>query len=303
MLAAIPFPNITPEIFSINLGGFHFALRWYALAYIVGLVIGWRLIVAAVKHPELWPQGRPPMRPEQVEGLLTAVVLGVIIGGRLGFILFYQPGYYLQNPTEILRIWQGGMAFHGGLLGVSLAGLIFCRINKLPIIQVADALALATAPGLFLGRVANFINAELWGRPSDVPWAVIFPGREAQVCPGPEGLVDQAVNIACARHPSQLYEAVLEGVILGAVLLWLAYRRGWLKIPGQLTGMFLTGYGISRFIVEYFRQPDAQFFDIHPRGYAIFLSDTVGLTMGQLLSLPMVLLGVVLIFLARRRVR
>jgi len=187
------------------------------------------------------------------------------------------------------------------MLGVAVAGLIFCRINRLAPMQVADAMALVVAPGLFLGRVANFINAELWGRPADVPWAVIFPGQAAQDCPGPEGLVERAWQTLCARHPSQLYEAVLEGLILGAILLWLAYRRGWLKAPGQLTGMFLAGYGASRFIVEYFRQPDAQFLASHPRGYAVYLSDSIGLTMGQLLSLPMIMLGIALIIWARRR--
>jgi phosphatidylglycerol:prolipoprotein diacylglycerol transferase len=301
MLAAIPFPNIGPDIFAITIGGFNFALRWYALAYIVGLIIGWRMVVAAMKRPMLWPANQAPMRPEQAEGLLTAVVLGVILGGRLGFVVFYQPGYYLQNPAEILQVWQGGMSFHGGMLGVAVAGLIFCRINKLAPMQVADAMALVVAPGLFLGRVANFINAELWGRPADVPWAVIFPGQAAQDCPGPEGLVERAWQTLCARHPSQLYEAVLEGLILGAILLWLAYRRGWLKAPGQLTGMFLAGYGASRFIVEHFRQPDAQFLASHPRGYAVYLSDSIGLTMGQLLSLPMIMLGIALIIWARRR--
>ncbi len=298
--AAIPFPDISPELFSISIGNFEFALRWYALAYIAGLLIGWRLVVIAVKRAALWPGDQAPMTPAQVEALVTWVIIGVIVGGRLGFVLFYQPGYYLQNPAEILMIWQGGMAFHGGMIGVAVAGLLFCRAHQLPAVQVGDAMALATPAGLCLGRIANFINGELWGRPTDAPWGVIFPGEAAQACPGPEGLVGTIV-VECARHPSQLYQAALEGLLLGLVLLWLAFRRGWLKRPGQIMGMFLAGYGLARFIVEYYRQPDAQFFLTHPRGYAVALSDDLGLTMGQLLSLPMLILGVVIILVARRR--
>lgn len=301
MPLAIPFPDLSPEIFAVEIGDFRFALRWYAVAYIAGLLAGWWLIVQAVRRPALWPGAQPPMQPAQVEGLLTAVVLGVIIGGRLGFVLFYQPGYYLQNPLEILRIWQGGMAFHGGLLGVAVAAWIFCRRTGAPPWQVADAMSMVVAIGLGLGRLSNFINAELWGRPSDVPWAVIFPGPAAQDCPGPVGIVATELGRMCARHPSQLYQAALEGVVMGAILLWLAWRRGWLKTPGALTGMFLTIYGVARFLVEFLRQPDAQFVGPdNPIGFAVALSPSVGLTMGQLLSLPMIALGLWLVVTRRR---
>ncbi len=298
---AIPFPDLSPEIFTITLGSFQFALRWYALAYIVGLVAGWWLIVQAVKRPALWPGDTAPMRPEQVEGLLTAVVLGVILGGRIGFVLFYQPGYYVQNPGQILQIWQGGMSFHGGLLGVAVAAFLFCRINRIPPLQVADAMSMVVAIGLGLGRLANFINAELWGRPTDAPWGVIFPGEAAQACTGPVGIVMTDLGEMCARHPSQLYQATLEGLVMGAILLWLAWSRGWLRTPGALTGMFFTIYGLARFAVEFVRQPDAQFTGPdNPIGFALALSPTVGLTMGQTLSLPMIAAGLWLVARARR---
>lgn len=288
----LPFPDISPDIFSIDLFGMTFALRWYALAYIAGLVIGWRIVTALVRRPALWRDG-PPMTAEQVESLLTWIILGVIIGGRMGFVLFYQPAQFLANPGQILRVWEGGMSFHGGFLGVVVATLIFCRKERIPLLPAADALAVAAPPGLLLGRIANFINAELWGRPTTLPWGVAFPGEAAQTC---EGVID-----ICARHPSQLYEAALEGLILGAVLLVLVFRRGWLKMPGQTFGLFLAGYGAARFVVELFRQSDAQFITPdNPMGYALQLGAT-GLSMGQLLSLPMILGGLTLIALARRR--
>ncbi|RVT82666.1 prolipoprotein diacylglyceryl transferase [Rhodobacteraceae bacterium CCMM004] len=293
MQLAIPFPDISPELFSIEIGGVVLALRWYALAYIAGILIGWRLAIAAVQRPDLWPGARAPMTKESIEELMTAVILGIIVGGRLGFVLFYQPGYYLANPLEIPMIWQGGMSFHGGMIGVALAGLIFALRRSVPILSLLDLMALATPPGLLLGRITNFINAELWGRPTDVPWAVIFPGRAAQDCPGVEG--------PCARHPSQLYEAGLEGLLLGVLLLWLAFGRGWFRRPGAITGVFLAGYGAARFAVEFVRQPDAQFVSPdNPLGHAIGAGG-MGLTMGQLLSLPMLLLGLALIARARRR--
>src|SRR6056297_1111363 len=290
MQAMIPFPDISPEIFSISLFGIEFALRWYALAYIVGIVIGWRLVVATVKRPHLWPGGTAPMDARAVEDLLTWVILGVILGGRLGFVVFYQPAYYLQNPIEILQVWQGGMAFHGGLLGVVAACVLFSWRRGIPWLSVADVLCMATPAGLLLGRIANFINAELWGRPTDLPWGVVFPRSAAQDCPGVEG--------PCARHPSQLYEAGLEGLLLGAVLLWLAFGRAWFKRPGRLTGLFLIGYGLSRAFVELFRQADAQYitFD-NPMGHVVRLGEA-GLSMGQVLSLPMALLGLILILAA-----
>ena len=287
----IPFPQISPEIFTVNLFGLELALRWYALAYLVGLLIGWRIMVMLMRRPALWGDAAP-MRPEQVEELLTWVILGVVLGGRLGFVLFYEPAYYLANPAQIPVIWKGGMSFHGGFLGVVLASWWFCRRNGIPTLRLADALAVATPIGLALGRVANFINAELWGRPTDAPWGVIFPGDAAQNCPGVEGL--------CARHPSQLYEAGLEGVAL-ALILFALVRMGGLRRPGLAFGVFLAGYGLSRFVVEFFRQADAQFITPdNPLGHVLG-GPVWGLSMGQLLSLPMILIGLGFVLMARRR--
>ncbi|MEM9292601.1 MAG: prolipoprotein diacylglyceryl transferase [Acidobacteriota bacterium] len=287
MTATLPFPNIGPDLFSVTLFGMTLALRWYALAYIVGILLGWRLIVALVKRPQLWPARGAPLQPAQVEELLTWVILGVILGGRLGFVLFYQPAYFMENPTEIPMVWQGGMAFHGGFLGVVLAVWVFCARHGIEKFGAADCLAIATPAGLFLGRCANFINAELWGRHWDGPWSFVFPTDPLQV----------------PRHPSQLYEAVLEGLLLGLVLLWLALRRGALKVPGLIAGLFFAGYGAGRFIVEFFRQADPQFISQeNPWGHVIGIGP-VGITMGQLLSLPMLLLGLGLIVFARRRAR
>ena len=292
MNALIPFPNISPEIFSISVFGFELALRWYALAYIAGILIGWRMVVMSVKTSRLWIKNQPVMTPTQIEDLLTWVILGVIFGGRLGYVLFYQPSYYLQNPNEILYVWQGGMAFHGGLLGVIVAGLIFTTRYKVPKLSAADVMALGVPPGLLLGRMANFINAELWGRPTDLPWGVAFPTQAAQLCPDVIGV--------CARHPSQLYEALLEGLILGGVLLWLVWQRDAYKTPGLIAGTFFLGYGIARFAVEFVRQPDAQFVSAgNPLGLALEVGG-YGLTMGQLLSVPMIGLGLYLIRQARR---
>lgn len=293
MTFAIPFPQISPEIFSISLFGFDFALRWYALAYIAGIMIGWRIVLMAIRRPHLW-RDKAPMSDTQVEDLLTWMILGIILGGRLGFVLFYRPGYYLDHPAEILQVWSGGMSFHGGFLGVVIAALIFTGRHKIPRLSTGDLLALAVPIGLMLGRIANFINAELWGRPTDLPWGVVFPGASAQTCEGIVGL--------CARHPSQLYEAFLEGVILASLLLWLAFRRGALKKPGLIMGVFLTGYGLARVIVEYFRQADDQFITLdNPLGHVLRLGDW-GLTMGQVLSLPMVAVGLgVLLYVWRSK--
>ena len=290
MLAALPFPEIGPDLFSIEIGSFTFALRWYALAYIVGIVIGWRLCIAAIQRPSLWGAETAPLTKEQIDELLTWIILGVIIGGRLGFVLFYKPAHYLANPLEILMVWKGGMSFHGGFLGVVVAGLVFCRRFRVPLLATADLLALATPPGLLLGRLANFINNELWGRPTTLPWGVVFPGDAAQSCVGITGL--------CARHPSQIYEALLEGLLLGSVLLYFAWRRGALKRPGLLTGVFLVGYGGARAFVELFRQPDAQFVTVdNPVGHALHFGNW-GLTMGQMLSLPMIVFGIILVWRA-----
>ena len=292
MQAMIPFPAISPEIFTVTVFGAELALRWYALAYIVGILIGWQLVVRAAKAPQLWPDNKPTMTPAQIEDFLTWAILGIILGGRLGYVLFYQFGYYIQNPSQILRIWEGGMAFHGGMLGVIIAGWLYTERHNIPKLSAADMIALGVPPGLLLGRIANFINAELWGRATDLPWGVAFPGQAAQTC--------ETVIGVCARHPSQLYEALLEGVILGAVLLWLVWRREGFKSPGLVAGTFFAGYGLARFAVEFVRQPDAQFISAgNPLGLAWQIGG-YGLTMGQLLSLPMIAVGLWLILRATR---
>ena len=262
-LLAIPFPNIDPVL--VQLGPF--AIRWYALAYITGIVGGWLLIRRLVRRPG-WT-----VDATAIDDLVLYVTLGVILGGRIGYVLFYQSGWYLSHPLEILQVWRGGMSFHGGLVGVILALVLFARQNRLPLLEIAD-LAAAVAPlGLLLGRVANFINGELWGRPTDVPWAVVFPHA------GPE-----------PRHPSQLYEAVLEGLVLLAVTQALAWRPRRPEHAGRIGGAFLVGYALARVVVELFREPDAQL------GFLLG-----GLTMGQLLSLPMLAGGLYLLARAGRQ--
>jgi phosphatidylglycerol:prolipoprotein diacylglycerol transferase len=293
MQAMIPFPDIAPEIFTISVFGLDLALRWYALAYIAGIVIGWRLVVMTVKTPRLWPDQAHVMTPAQIEDMLTWIILGVLLGGRLGYVFFYQPAVYLENPASILAIWQGGMAFHGGMLGVIVAAWLYTGRYKINRLSAADAIVLGVPPGLLLGRIANFVNAELWGRPTDMPWGVAFPGRAAQFCPEVAGV--------CARHPSQLYEAALEGLVLLVLLLWMVWRRNAFKKPGLVCGTFLAGYGLARFAVEFVRQPDAQFVSVgNPLGLAWHMGG-YGLTMGQLLSLPMIAIGLWLILRARRR--
>ena len=233
----------------------------------------------------LWIAEEPPFSTEQADSFLTHLILGVIIGGRLGYVLFYNFDYYALNPINILRIWDGGMAFHGGFIGVVISVILFSRANNLSLWPTSDLIAVSTPPGLFFGRIANFINAELWGRPTDLPWGVIFPGELAQKC--------DAIVGPCARHPSQLYEAGLEGFLLFIFLFWVALIGGFKK-PGLLTGFFALGYGLSRFVVEYFRVPDPQFFSPeNPYGFAYEFGD-FGVTMGQSLSLPMIAIGIAL---------
>ncbi len=274
-MLVIPFPAIHPEIFSFgpfvidhwSIGPF--AIRWYALAYIAGLIIGWRYCLALAQRP---PQ---VARPQDVDDFLVWATLGVVLGGRTGYVLFYNLPYYLQHPIEVFFLWRGGMSFHGGALGVCLAIVLFCRQRRIRLLAFADIITAAVPIGLFFGRIANFINGELWGRPTDVPWAMIFPSD-------PERL---------PRHPSQLYESFLEGIVLFLVL-WTLQRRGARQRPGLICGVFLAGYGLARITVEFFRQPDIQM------GYLIG-NASLGLTMGQLLSLPLVIVGLWLAFRAK----
>ena len=292
MIAQIAFPDISPEIFAFDLFGFNIALRWYAMGYIVGIALGWQILKRALNRDQIWPNGSP-MPVAKLEDLLTYIVVGVIVGGRLGYVLFYKPAYFLANPIEIPQIWTGGMSFHGGFLGVILAVYIFSLRHKVALPQLADGIALSAPIAIFLVRIANFINAELWGRETTVPWGVIFPTQAAQSCA-------TAVSL-CARHPSQLYEAILEGLVLGIILALLAFRWGGLKKPWLLTGVFFTGYGIARFLVEFVRQPDAQFVsEGNPLGLAFQIGD-YGLTMGQTLTVPIILIGIAVVGWAAKK--
>lgn len=293
VLALIPFPNIDPVIFALDIGPIHLAVHWYAVAYIAGFICAIYWMNWQRRRPELWAENTPPMSKVQIEDMMTWVIIGTILGGRIGYVLFYNFSDFINDPVRIIRVWEGGMSFHGGFMGVVLGAFLFCKKNKINPWSAGDLIASSACFGLFFGRIANFINAELWGRPTDVPWAVSFPTEAAQDC----GLI--LIDV-CARHPSQLYEALLEGIVLFAIMVYLILRRGWLKKPGQMIGTFFLGYGLARLFVEGFRQADAQFISLtNPMGHIIRLGD-FGLTMGQTLSLPMVAIGIALIIIARR---
>ncbi|MEN8841167.1 MAG: prolipoprotein diacylglyceryl transferase [Octadecabacter sp.] len=303
MLAAIPFPEISPEIFTISLFGFSFALRWYALAYIVGIIIGWWIAIQASKRLTLWRNDTPALTRDQIEDLLTWVIIGVIAGGRFGYVLFYGDGQFANDPLSVFRIWDGGMSFHGGFIGVCVAVTISARRYGAALGDVANILALTATPAIFLVRIANFINAELWGRATDLPWGVKFPS----MCVDPARQLCTTVGEwfyygdEPARHPSQLYEAGLEGLLVGSLIMFLAFKCGWLKRQWSLVAVFLMGYGLSRFMVEFVRQPDAQFTSAeNPIGWAYDFG-TWGLTQGQALSIPMILGGLIIIALTRRK--
>lgn len=263
----LPYPAIDPIL--VQLGPF--AVRWYALSYIVGLLIGWRYALHLVSTERLWGRVGSPASREQIDDLLVWTAFGVVLGGRLGYVLFYDLPYYLDQPLAVLQLWHGGMSFHGGLIGVFAAIVVFCLRQRLSIVRVGDVVACAGPIGLFFGRLANFINGELFGRVSDAPWAMVFPAG------GP-----------LPRHPSQLYEAGLEGIFLFVVLAALVHATRAPRHPGFLAGSFLVGYGLCRSFVELFREPDAQ---------VGFLAG--GLTMGIVLSLPMIAAGLVLIVRSR----
>jgi phosphatidylglycerol---prolipoprotein diacylglyceryl transferase len=265
-LFALTFPAFDPVAISVG----PFAIRWYALAYVAGILLAWWLARRIAANQALWG-GRSPIAPADVDDVIAWCALGIVIGGRLGYVLFYGLSYFVEHPAEIFILWRGGMSFHGGFLGTILALLLFARSRGIPMLSMLDIAAIVTPIGLFLGRIANFINGELWGRPADVPWAVVFPhaGQEP-------------------RHPSQLYEAGMEGILLFALLL-IATRAGALRRPGMIGGLFVAGYGLARIVSEQFREPDA---------HIGFLAG--GLTMGMLLSLPMVLAGAIAVVRAWR---
>jgi phosphatidylglycerol---prolipoprotein diacylglyceryl transferase len=267
VLPVIPYPAINPILISIG----PFAVRWYALAYIVGIIVGWFYARAIIVSQRLWG-GPAPFTVLDFDDFVIWITLGIILGGRTGYVLFYNFPYFAAHPIEIVQLWNGGMSFHGGVLGCIVAIVAFALHRRIAILSLADVTAAVAPIGLFLGRIANFINGELWGRPADVPWAMVFPNG------GP-----------IPRHPSQLYEAALEGVVL-FIVLGLLVRTGALKRPGLVTGCFALGYGVARIICEFFREPDAQL------GFL-----WGGLTMGMLLCIPLMLAGVAVLAVAFKR--
>jgi phosphatidylglycerol:prolipoprotein diacylglycerol transferase len=265
--AAIRYDDLGLDPIALEIGGF--ALRWYSLAYLVGILLGWWYLLKLLGQPGA------PMARRHADDMVFYATLGIILGGRLGYVLFYRPGFYLENPVEILQLWDGGMSFHGGVIGVSLGILYMARRHGLDWLRIHDYVACCIPFGLFLGRLANFVNAELWGRVTDVPWAVVFPtGGEV------------------ARHPSQLYEAGLEGLLLFLVLWFMFWKTRARYQPGKLVGAFLLVYGLSRFLVEFYREADA---------HLVEFAERTGLHMGQWLTLPMILAGLYLMLSAGKR--
>ncbi len=261
VLPVLPFPAINPVL--IHLGPL--AVRWYALAYIVGILAGWIYARAIIRSERLWG-GAAPLTALDFDDFIIWITLGIVLGGRSGYVLFYDLPLFAAHPLQILALWNGGMSFHGGVLGCIVAIVLFALHRRIPILSLGDVSTAVAPIGLFLGRIANFINGELWGRPTDVPWAMVFPNG------GP-----------LPRHPSQLYEAALEGVAL-FVLLNLLVRFGALRRPGIVTGFFALGYGVARIVCEFFREPDAQL------GFL-----WGGLTMGMLLCVPLMLAGIAIL--------
>lgn len=267
--AVLPFPAIDPVIFEIG----PFAVRWYAVAYIVGLVFASWYMKRLVSTPRLWGRAKPSMTVAQVDDFFIWSVLGVVLGGRLGYVLFYKPLFYLSHPLEIVKMWDGGMSFHGGFLGVVVACLLYGRSIGCSLDRMLDLGAASVPVGLGLGRLANFINGELWGRPTAAAWGIVFPHDELKL----------------PRHPSQLYEAALEGLLLFLAVRIATHRFGALQYPGRAAGVFALVYGLSRITVEFFREPDS------------FLGLYAGwITMGQILSLPLCAVGVWLLLRSRR---
>ena len=262
---------LRPEALKIPLFGHEFDIKWYSLAYIAGILLGWWYLLKLIATPG------SPMARRHADDLVFYATLGIILGGRLGYAIFYAPSMF-GHPLQILRLWDGGMSFHGGMIGTSIGIILFARRHKLNWLRIHDYLAGCVPFGLFFGRLANFVNGELWGKPSELPWAIVFPRTVA-------------FGVDPARHPSQLYEAALEGIVLFAIL-WFAFWKTKARYdPGKLVGLFLIFYGLARFTVEFFREPDSQFHG--------FFADT--LHMGQLLTLPMIAGGLYLVATAKKR--
>jgi phosphatidylglycerol:prolipoprotein diacylglycerol transferase len=279
-LFALPFPAIDPVLIEIG----PFAIHWYALAYIAGIFVGWWYAKRLAGNARLWAPANPPMTPADIDDFVVWGALGIILGGRIGYVLFYDLPTFLANPLQIFAVWNGGMSFHGGFLGTILAMVLFARRRGIPPWCLIDVIAASVPFGLFFGRLANFINGELFGRVSDVPWAMVFCNDYI--------LEMQGTCIAgpLPRHPSQLYEAALEGIAFFLLLRLFTHKFRRLRYPSFVSGVFCVGYGFARVFVEFFREPDVQI------GYL-----AGGLTMGMLLSLPMIAYGIFLMVTASRR--
>jgi phosphatidylglycerol---prolipoprotein diacylglyceryl transferase len=283
------FPEISPYVpllgpYEFNLGSWHvgpMGIRWYALAYIAGIVAAWRYCVHLIRTPRLWGSGQPPASSTQIDDLVLWLTLAIVGGGRLGSVIFYNTQVIWTHPVEILQIWNGGMSFHGAVIAVAIALVLFARANRIDLLRLADLVAPGVPFGLFFGRIANFINGELWGRPTHLPWGMVFCNNLIRTEYGkcPAGLDP--------RHPSQLYEATLEGIVLFLILRWATNRAHWLERQGAVTGLFLICYGVFRVSLENVREPDV--------GMPHF---PLGLTMGMILSIPMILAGLWLIWRA-----
>lgn len=271
-MLAIPFPQIDPVL--IELGPL--VIRWYALSYLAGILGGWYLLNRIMLRPAIWgPQGAPADK-KFIDDLMLWITLGIVFGGRLFYVLFYNFDHFINDPASIIRTWEGGMSFHGGLTGVVLVTIWYCKRKNVDMLRLGDAMAMVAPLGLMFGRLANFINGELWGRVTDVPWAMVFPGAGH-----------------LPRHPSQLYEAGLEGLLLFVVLFGLGMAGKLLPHRGRATGIFFIGYGLARIFVEFFREPDPQL------GFLMQIGQG-GITMGMILSLPLVLIGAGFILLGQK---
>jgi len=270
---AIVWSDLGLDPVALDLG--FFELRWYSLAYLAGIFIGYWYLLKLIKQPG------SPMARRHADDLVFYSALGIILGGRVGYILFYNLSYYLQNPLDMLKLWDGGMSFHGGMIGTVIGILYLSRKEKLQWLRVHDYVACCVPFGLFFGRIANFVNHELWGAPAAVPWAVRFPE-----------IIDGMLVVGPARHPTQIYEAILEGLVLFAILAWMFWKTQARYEPGKLVGAFTLFYGLFRFLIEFVREPDAQL---------VGFANSTGLHMGQWLSLPMVILGAWLMWTAKGR--
>ena len=270
---AIVWSDLGLDPVALDLG--FFELRWYSLAYLAGIFIGYWYLLKLIKQPG------SPMARRHADDLVFYAALGIILGGRVGYVLFYNLSYYLQSPLDILKLWDGGMSFHGGMMGTVLGILYLSRKEKLQWLRVHDYVACCVPFGLFFGRVANFVNHELWGAPSSVPWGVRFPE-----------IIDGMLVVGPARHPTQIYEAILEGIVLFVILWWMFWKTQARYEPGKLVGAFTLFYGLFRFLIEFVREPDAQL---------VGFANSTGLHMGQWLSLPMIVLGAWLMWTAKSR--